>query len=78
MKSKGHVERDTVRQMANSQFYFQLRQDPKKQWRWSFYRANGHHLAVSAESYDTEDACRDAIAELMNHVPSARVRFGRI
>jgi uncharacterized protein YegP (UPF0339 family) len=50
---------------------FEVYQDSAGQHRWRLIDANGHILSISAESFDTADACRAAIAHTRNATQSA-------
>jgi uncharacterized protein YegP (UPF0339 family) len=58
---------------VETSYFFVLRVDVREKWRWSFYGPRGHHLAVSGESYATEQECREAIAALTSRTRDAAI-----
>lgn len=52
---------------------FEIYQDNKDEWRWSFIANNGETLAVSSEGYTRRESLADALALLRMNVINAPV-----
>lgn len=55
-------------------YYFQMYQDARKEWRWTFIAPNGRKMADSGEGYQTRTACEQAINTLKAQAPTAPIR----
>jgi uncharacterized protein YegP (UPF0339 family) len=42
-----------------------LDRDANNGWRWTYYAEDGEEVAASKERYESEDACRNRLVEML-------------
>ena len=54
---------------------FDVYVDRAKEWRWTFYAANGLKVADSAEGYTTKQACLHGLGIVKGYAANAKVNI---